>query len=81
MPSPYCAFRTGVRTLDFNIDTYNVDINFFFKLAAARRADYLDMEVFTEVISNFIQKHSSTRWVTMKKVCVQLVEQHKHLCL
>ena len=64
------AFRAGVKTLDFKIDTYAVDINFFFKLLAARRADYLDIEAFTDVISHFIQKHSSTRWVSMKKVCL-----------
>ena len=73
------AFRAGVNSLGFNIDSFVIDVNFFFKLSAARRADYKSMEEFTEVISHFIQKHSSTRWVTLRKICAQLLEQFKNL--
>ena len=66
------AFRAGVNALDFNIDSFIIDINCFLKLSAARRADYKQMQEFTDVISHFIQKHSSTRWVTLRKICVKV---------
>ena len=34
------AFRAGVNKLNFSIDSFAIDVNFFFKLSAARRADY-----------------------------------------
>ena len=30
------------------------------------RADYIDIGSLTEVVSHFLLKHSSTRWVTLK---------------
>lgn len=73
------AFRAGVNKLNFGIDSFAIDVNFFFKLSTARRADYREMVEFTEVISRFIQKHSSTRWVTLRKICVQILEQYENL--
>ena len=34
----------------------------------------------TETISHFVQKHSSTKWVTLKKVSAQLLDQNANLC-
>ena len=34
------AFRAGVNKLNFSIDSFAIDVNFFFKLSAGRRADY-----------------------------------------
>ena len=34
------TFRAGVNKLNFSIDSFAIDVNFFFKLSAARRADY-----------------------------------------
>ena len=73
------AFRTGVNALNFNINSFIIDVNFFFKLSAARRADYKQMQEFTDVIAHFIQKHSSTRWVTLRKICVKVLEQYQNL--
>ena len=73
------AFRAGITRLEFKIDLLLVDIHFFFKLSAARRKDYVDMEDFTETTSHFVQKHSTTRWVTMKKVCAGLLQQFDNL--
>ena len=73
------AFRAGVNALNFNIDSFIIDVNFFFKLSAARRADYKQMQKFTDVISHFIQKHSSTMWVTLRKICVKVSEQYQNL--
>ena len=73
------AFCAGITKLDFKIDSFLIDVNFFFKLSAARRADYAGMAEFTEITSHFIQRHSTTRWVTMKKVCAGLLEQFENL--
>ena len=73
------AFRAGVHALNFNIDCFIIDVNFFFKLSAARRSDYKQMQEFTDVISHFIRKLSSTRWVTLRKIRVKVLEQHQNL--
>ena len=74
------SFSAAVNVLNFKIDSFIIDVNFFFKLSAGRRADYQQIEDFTEIISRFIQKHSSKRWVTLKKISAQILEQHKNLC-
>ena len=51
----------------------------FFKLSAAHRADCIDIGSLTEVGFHLHLKHSSTRWVTLKKVCVRLLEQFENL--
>ena len=63
------AFRAGVNVLNFNIDSFAIGVNFFFKHSAARRSDYRQIEDLAEIISRFIQKHSSTRWVTLRRIC------------
>ena len=44
------AFRAGVNELNFNIDSFAIDVNFFFKHSAARRSDYRQIEDLTEII-------------------------------
>lgn len=73
------GFKAGILKLDFSVDSLAIDINFFFKLSAARRADYIDIGSVTDTLSHFLQKHSSTRWVTLKKVCCRLLEQFENL--
>ena len=73
------AFRKGVSSLKFNVDQFALDIHFFFKLLAKHRADYKSMVEFTDVVSEYALKHSSTRWVTMRKVVVWLIEQYDNL--
>ena len=73
------AFRKGVSQLKFNVDQFALDIHFFFKLSAARRADYKSMVEFTDIVSEYALKHSTTRWVTMRKVVVRLIEQYDNL--
>ena len=37
------------------------------------------MEDFAEATSHFIQKHSSARWFTLRKICVQILDQYENL--
>ena len=45
------AFRKGVSSLAYNVDQFAVDIHFFFKLSATRRADYKSMAKITDVVA------------------------------
>ena len=73
------AFEHGLKFLNFHVEPFIVDINSFFKLSSARRGDFRALEEVTELPAHFTIKHSSTRWVTLKKVAVRLLEQWKNL--
>ena len=75
----YNAFQAGAIALNFNIGSFVIGVNVFFELSAATRVDYKQMQEFTDVISHFIQKYSSTRWVTLRKICVKVLEQYQNL--
>ena len=68
------SFRYGILALSFDVDRYALDIHFFFNLCAGRRADYKKIESVTNIVLHYAQKHVSTRWVTLKKVVVRLLE-------
>ena len=73
------AFRKGVSSLKFDVDQFALDIHFFFKLSAARRADYQKISEITDIVAEYAMKHSTTRWVTLRKVLVRLIEQYENL--
>ena len=73
------AFRNGVSSLKFDVDQFALDIHFFFKLSAGRRADYDKISDITDVVAQYALKHSTTRWVTLRKVLVRLIEQYKNI--
>ena len=52
---------------------------FFFKLSAARRADYKSMAKITDIVAEYALKHSTTRLVTLQKVLARLIEQYDNL--
>ena len=73
------GFSKGVKVIDFDLEQFIVNINSFFKLSSARREDYSKLEGVTQLPPHFSLKHSSTRWVTLKKVTVQILEQWENL--
>ena len=73
------AFRKGVSSLRFNVDQLGLDINFFFKLSAGRRADYQKISEVTDIVAEYALKRSTTRWVTLRRVLVRLIEQYENL--
>ena len=73
------AFEHGLKFLNFDVEQFIVDINSFFKLSSALRENFRALEEVTELPAHFTIKHSSTRWVTLKKVAVRLLEQWKNL--
>ena len=51
----------------------------FFKYSAARREDYKDLESLTNETTHFVLKHCQTRWLSLDKVLVRIIEQVANL--
>ena len=75
----HTSFRRGVLQLPIDIDDFAVNLHGFFKLSSARREDYRKMEDITDVVGEYVMRHSSTRWLTMKYVLVRIIDQWKNL--
>ena len=73
------AFRKGLSELNIDLDQFACDIYLFFKLSSARREDYSDLGKITEVAAAYTVKHSSTRWLSLKFVCIRILEQWDNL--
>ena len=68
-----------VSSLRFNVVQFALDIYFFFKLSAGRRADFQKISEVTVIVSEYALKHSTTRWETFRRVLVRLIEQYDNL--
>ena len=73
------AFRKGVSSLRFNVDQFALDIHFFFKLSTDCRADYQKISEVINIVAEFALKHSTTRWVALRKILVRLIELYENL--
>ena len=73
------SFCKGVAALNFDVDQYALDIQLCSKLSAGLRADYKSVGDVTNIVSEYAMKHSTTRWVTLRKVVVRLFEQNENL--
>ena len=74
------AFKKNIAELSIDIDQFGCDLHFFFKYSFARKEDYKNMQEVTDVFSWYVLKQCSTRWCTIIKVIVRIVEQWKNLC-
>ena len=68
------SFHKGVAVLNFDVSQYALDTHFFFKLSAGQRTDYKSIGDVTNIVSEYALKHSTARWVTLRKVVVRLIE-------
>lgn len=75
----HTSFKKGVSSLPIDIDSFAVNLHGFFKLSSARREDYRNLEALTSVTSQYVLRHSSVRWLTMKYVVVRIIEQWPNL--
>ena len=66
--------HNALSELNIDLDQFACDIYFFFKLSSARREDYSDLEKITEVAAAYAIVHSSTRWLSLKFVCIRILE-------
>ena len=56
-----------------------IDFHFFFKCSAGRREDFQDISNVTGVLTQHLEKHCSSRWISLEKVLVKLIEQFPNL--
>ena len=50
------------------------------KYSSARMEDYKNMQKVIDYVAWYVLKHCSTRWFTIIKVMVKIVEQWKKFC-
>ena len=62
-----------------DLDQFAIDLHFFFKLSAARREDYAKTAELSEITAVYMMKHVQTRWLSIEKVLVRIMEQFKNL--
>ena len=70
----HTAFRKGLGKFQFEFDDFFNDIHFFFKLSSARREDYVSLQTITNVAAEYAKKHTSTTWLSIKYVCIRILE-------
>ena len=68
----------GLKVVD-DVDQIATDLHFFFKLSAARREDYKLMEEITEVTAFYMKKHVESRWLSIDRPLVRILEQLPNL--
>ena len=73
------GFRKGILEFGFDVETFVNDANFFFKMSATRRQDFKLMELFTDIEAKYMLKHTSARWLSMKKPILRILQQHENL--
>ena len=74
------SFRKAVTTFGFTFDEFFCNIHFFFKFSSGRREDLKDMK---NIINSSVQSalcHVETRWLSMKRVAVRIINQWENLC-
>jgi len=64
--------------LGFDVDQFANDVFSWFKLSAARREDYgeVQTEVLLESAGEFFLYPVSSRWLSLEPVCQRLIEQY-----
>ena len=75
------AFNKMLSTLSpfINLDQLASDLHGFFSKSAARRIEYSQSESITEISSKFMIRHVKTRWLSLEKVLVRVIEQWPNL--
>lgn len=76
------AFGEGMTTLRevINLDQFAIDLHFFFKNSSARRHDLKVISEITDVTVHYVLRHCQTRWLSIEKVLVRIIEQIDNLC-
>ena len=74
----HTAFTKGLSTLDFDVEQFSNDIFFWFKLSAARREDYAEIQCaeLLEEAGQFFMRPVASRWLSMGPVCDRLIGQY-----
>ena len=83
LPAVNNSFGKAVQVLKdleiIDLDQFAIDLHFFFKLSAARREDYAKIAELTDITAVYMMKHVQTRWLSIEKVLVRIMEQFNNL--
>ena len=75
----HTSFKKGISKPPLDIDQFAVNLHSFFKLSSARREGYTELKELTEVAAQYVLRHSSVQWLTMKYVVIRIIEQWSNL--
>ena len=75
------ASLEGIKCLkdNINVDQFAIDLHFFVKLSAVRREHYRGLSELTDVTMHYVIKYCETRWLSLDKVLVRIIERYEHL--
>ena len=75
------AFRKFLNSIKsvLDLDEVAIDLHFFFKMCAARPEDYKKLEDITEITAHFMKEHVESRWLSIEKSLVRILEQIDNL--
>lgn len=75
------AFSNAIAAISkhFDVDQFAIDLHFFFKYSAGRREDYATVGEVTDLIAQNLNKHCTTRWISLEKVLVKIIEQFPNI--
>ena len=75
------AFGKGMKSLKdrIDLDEFVIDLHFFFQLSAARREDFRAVSAITLVTAHYLLKHCESRWLSIEKVLVRVMEQFPNI--
>lgn len=73
------GYKKALLKLGFQFDCFATDLHFFFKYSSGRRYDYKLVELITEIEAEFMIKHVSSRWLSLKKVLNRIIAQWDNL--
>ena len=76
------GFGKAIRSLKesvVDLDELAIDLHFFFKYSAVRREKYMKCHEITGVVVKMMERHCTTRWLSLEKVLVKISEQWKNL--
>ena len=75
------AFKTILKKLKpvIDLDQVATGLYFFFKRSAARREDYKLVETITKITTHYMKKHVESRWLSIDRSLVRILEQMENL--
>ena len=73
--------RKLIKEIDdiFELDQVTIFYHFFFKYSTCRREDFAKVTEITSTLSSHLEKHCTSRRISLFKVLVKLVEQFDNL--
>ena len=73
------AFKKGLDAFTSSNSEFVIDLHSWFKLSAARREDYEDVQEQMSLPKHKFLKHVESRWLTLLPAIIRILEQIKGL--